>query len=186
MAFEPEPRAVITEPARIKCFADPLRVRVLGLLAEREATNQQIADTLKEPQAKVLYHLRYLQRGKLIRIVRRRVRGPNVEKYYRAVARTFDLRVPDELRPDVLSAELETLARNVTESAWRHPETPPRILIRRGLRSPEDAHAFFVRLQQLIDAEWSVDHGQAGADPEPGAATHYLGLAFYRAEDPEP
>jgi len=186
MAFEPEPRAIITEPARIRCFADPLRVRVLGLLADREATNQQIADTLKEPQAKVLYHLRYLQKGKLIRIVRRRVRGPNVEKYYRAVARTFDLRVPDELRPDVLGAELETLARNVTDSAWRHPDTPPRILIRRGLRTPEEASAFFQRLKELIDAEWSVDHGQEDATPDADAATHYLGLAFYRAEDPEP
>jgi len=186
MAFEPEPRAVITEPARIRCFADPLRVRVLVILTEREATNQQIADALKEPQAKVLYHLRYLQKGKLIRIVRRRVRGPNVEKYYRAVARTFDLRVPDDLRPDVLGAELETLARNVTDSAWRHPETPPRILIRRGLRTPEEAQAFFVRLQELIDDEWSVDHGQAAAEPDAGAMTHYLGLAFYRAEDPEP
>jgi DNA-binding transcriptional ArsR family regulator len=183
MAFEPEPRAVITEPARIRCFADPLRVRVLNLLTEREATNQQIADALKEPQAKVLYHLRYLQKGKLIRIVRRRVRGPNVEKFYRAVARSFDLRVTDELRPDILGAELETLARSVTESAWRHPETPPRILIRRGLRTPEEANAFFVRLQELIDAEWSADHGQAGAEPGPDAATHFLGLAFYRSED---
>ena len=186
MAFEPEPRAIISEPARIRCFADPLRVRVLVMLTEREATNQQIADALKEPQAKVLYHLRYLQKGKLIRIVRRRVRGPNVEKYYRAVARTFDLRVPDDLRPDVLGAELETLARNVTDSAWRHPETPPRILIRRGLRTPEEAHAFFVRLKELIDAEWSVDDGQADTQPDDGAAIHYLGLAFYRAEEPEP
>jgi len=183
MPFEPAARADITEPGRIRCFADPLRVRVLGILAEREATNQQLADALKEPQAKVLYHLRYLQRERLIRIVRRRVRGPNVEKFYRAVARTFDLRVPDELRPEVLSAELETLTRNVSESAWRYPETPPRVLIRRGFRTPADANAFFERLRALIDEEWSADHGQADHEPGGDAATHYLGLAVYRAED---
>lgn len=186
MPFEPALRAEIREPSRIRCFADPLRVRVLGVLADREATNQQLADALKEPQAKVLYHLRYLQRERLIRIVRRRVRGPNVEKFYRAVARTFDLRVPDELRPEVLSAELETLTRNVAEAAWRHPETPPRILIRRGLRTPEEANEFFERLQGLIDAEWSVDHGMADAPRSPEAVTHFISLAVHRAEDREP
>jgi DNA-binding transcriptional ArsR family regulator len=186
MPFEPAARAVITKPSRIRCFADPLRVRVLGVLAEREATNQQLADALKEPQAKVLYHLRYLQRERLIRVVRRRVRGPNVEKFYRAVARTFDLRVPDELRPDVLSAELETLTRNVGESAWRHPEAPPRILIRRTVRTPEEANAFFERMAELIDTEWSADHGQADREPADGEATHYIGLAVYRADEPEP
>jgi DNA-binding transcriptional ArsR family regulator len=185
MPFEPQARAVITEPRRIRCFADPLRVRVLAALADREATNQQLADALKEPQAKVLYHLRYLQRERLIRVVRRRVRGPNVEKFYRAIARTFDLRVPDDLRPEVLSAELETLTRNVSESAWRHPETPPRILIRRGLRSPEEANAFFERLRDLIDEEWSADHGQADRARGADDATHYIGMAVYRAEDSE-
>jgi predicted ArsR family transcriptional regulator len=183
MPFEPQARAEISEPSRIRCFADPLRVRVLGILADREATNQQLADELKEPQAKVLYHLRYLHRERLIRIVRRRVRGPNVEKFYRAIARTFDLRVPDELRPEVLSAELESLTRNVAESAWRHPETPPRILIRRGLRSAEEANAFFERLQQLIDESWSADHGQAGVAPADDAVTHWIGLAIYRGDE---
>jgi len=186
MPFEPAARVVITEPSRIRCFADPLRVRVLGLLAEREATNQQVADALHEPQAKVLYHLRYLQRERLIRVVRRRVRGPNVEKHYRAVARTFDLRVPDDLRPHVLSAELETLSRNVSESAWRHPDTPPRILIRRAFCSPEEANAFFERILRLVDDEWSADHGQADREAGPDDATHYIGVAVYRAEDPEP
>lgn len=185
MPFEPAARAVVTEPRRIRAFADPLRVRVLVVLAEREATNQQLADELDEPQAKVLYHLRYLQRERLVRVVRRRVRGPNVEKYYRAVARTFDLRVPDDLRPEVLSAELEILTRNVTESAWRHPTTPPRILIRRGLRSPEEANAFFERLVALVDEEWSADHGQADAAAGPDDATHYIGIAIYRAEETE-
>jgi DNA-binding transcriptional ArsR family regulator len=179
MAFEPVGSLAVTEPSRIKCFADPLRVRILTLLAEREATNQQIADALGQPQAKVLYHLRYLQRARLIRIVRRRVRGPNVEKFYRAVARTFDLRVPDALRPGVLNAELETLAANVADSARRHPGTPPRILIRRGVRSPDDATRFFERLKALIDEEWSVDHGAGTGD----GATHYIGLALYRADD---
>jgi DNA-binding transcriptional ArsR family regulator len=184
MPFEPAASAVIAEPSRIRCFADPLRVRVLGVLAEREATNQQLADALEEPQAKVLYHLRYLQRERLIRIVRRRVKGPNVEKYYRAVARTFELRVPDELRPEVLSAELGTLAREVAESAWKHPETPPRIAIRRGFRTPADANAFFERLVALIDAEWSVDHGAPAGEAD-GAATHYLAVAFHRGDDDE-
>jgi predicted transcriptional regulator len=180
MAFEPAPSLAVTDPSRIKCFADPLRVRLLTHLAEREATNQQLADTLGQPQAKVLYHLRYLHRARLIRIVRRRVRGPNVEKFYRAVARTFDLRVPDALRPGVLNAELETLAANVADSARRHPETPPRILIRRGARSPQDAARFFERLKRLVDEEWSADHGAAGDE----GVSHYIGLAVYRSDDP--
>ena len=58
--FTPAPVLIIESPEQIKAFTDALRIRVLGLLRERAATNQQIADTLGEAHSKVLYHIRYL------------------------------------------------------------------------------------------------------------------------------
>src|SRR5829696_5979233 len=99
--FLSEPFLVVDDPQQIKAFTDPLRVRVLVMLAERAATNQQVANLLGEPQAKVLYHLRFLLDAGLIRLVEQRVKGGNVEKYYRATARSYGLRPTPELVPEI-------------------------------------------------------------------------------------
>src|SRR5215472_2003094 len=90
--FEPVPLQVISDPQQLKAFTDPLRIRVVNFLKPRAATNQQIADALGEPQAKVLYHIRFLLDAGLIRLVDQQIRGGNVEKYYRALAHLFALR----------------------------------------------------------------------------------------------
>ena len=92
--FNPAPVMIIESPEQIKAFTDPLRVKVLRILAERAATNQQIADLLGQPHAKVLYHIRFLVDVGLIKLVDTQIKGGNVEKYYRALANIFDLRPP--------------------------------------------------------------------------------------------
>src|SRR5574342_342738 len=91
-SFTPAPILTIESPDQIKAFTDGLRIRVLGILRARAATNQQVADTLGEAHSKVLYHIRYLLDVGLIKLVDTQIRGGNVEKYYRAVAHIFDLR----------------------------------------------------------------------------------------------
>ena len=120
--FEPLTTQLIDEPRQIKAFTDPLRVRVLVVLAERAATNQQVADALGEPQAKVLYHIRFLLDVGLIRLVNTRIKGGNVEKYYRAVARSFAIQPTPELRGHVIGAEFQMLGDELAHSALAWPD----------------------------------------------------------------
>jgi DNA-binding transcriptional ArsR family regulator len=118
--FEPLATQLIDDPRQIKAFTDPLRVRVLVVLAERAATNQQVADALGEPQAKVLYHIRFLLDIGLLKLVDTRIKGGNVEKYYRAVARSFSIQPTPELRGHVIGAEFQMLGDELAHStqAW--------------------------------------------------------------------
>jgi DNA-binding transcriptional ArsR family regulator len=184
------PRAVqsVDCPQQLKAFTDPLRIRILVALAERAATNQQLADMLGAPQANVLYHLRFLLKVDLILLVGTQVKGGNVEKYYRAVARTFDLQLAPDLRPRVTGAEFVALGQEVAASAGAWPEQPPRFVARGRRVSPAQAAAFFARLQAFLAEFWSDPHAQAPdalseADTEdaaPDAALFYCAAVVYR------
>ncbi len=181
-SFEPAPNMRVEDPKQIKAFSDPLRVRLLVNLAEGEATNQQLADRLGEPQAKVLYHLRFLLDAGLIVLVDTRIKGGNVEKYYRAVARTYDIRPSPELLADIVSAELDTLARDVAASAALFP-SGQRMLARVRKMSPEQAELFFDQLIALADEFWPLD-----APDESGDDTHsyaFAALVFRNPRDGE-
>ena len=119
--FVPAPYCEVSQPSQLKVFTDPLRIRVLNVLARREATNQQVADSLGEPTAKVLYHVRFLGEAGLIRLVRTEVKGGNVEKYYRAIALAFTLSPAREGMPEfelgATSAVLEAVRHEAAYSA---------------------------------------------------------------------
>lgn len=155
-AFEPVPFQIVDTPEQLKAFTDPLRSRVLTLLCERTATNQQIAETLGEPQAKVLYHVRFLLTLGLVRLVETRIKGGNVEKYYRAVARMFGLRAePDpELRAGLAEAEFEALRREVVASSRAWPDQRLLWEARIARITPERVDEFYGRLVELIAEYW--------------------------------
>jgi DNA-binding transcriptional ArsR family regulator len=183
-AFTPRLVQVVDSPQQLKAFTDPLRIRILVALAERAATNQQLADTLDAPQANVLYHLRFLFKVGLILLVDTQIKGGNVEKYYRAVARTFDLQLAPDLRPSVAGAEFAAIGQEVAASARAWPEQPPRFVARGRRVSPEQAAAFFARLQAFLAEYWSDPPTQAlEAAPEdaaPDAALFYCAAVVYR------
>jgi DNA-binding transcriptional ArsR family regulator len=182
--FEPEPVRVIDSPRQIKAFTDSLRIRVLIHLVERAATNQQIADALGEPHAKVLYHVRFLQDAGLIQLIDTRIKGGNVEKYYRAVARRFDFQPSPELRPAVVSAELDSLYQEASASSAAWPDHPVQVTLKGWHMSKQQAEDLFERI-----AEYIVESGRAaekeesseGASPDDaGSPLHFFGLVMYR------
>jgi DNA-binding transcriptional ArsR family regulator len=180
--FEPAPTMRVEDPKQIKAFADPLRVRLLVNLAEREATNQQLADRLEEPQAKVLYHLRFLLDAGLIVLVETRVKGGNVEKYYRAVARTFDIRPSPTLLADIVSAEIDTLTRDLAASAALFP-SGQRMLARVRKMTPQQSEMFFERLVALADEFWPLDAVEDTSDDAHGYA--FAAFVFRNPRDGE-
>lgn len=84
-------RFTITDLDAIKALADPLRVHILSLFIERPMTAKQMADRLKQPSAKIHYHVKELERNGLIAMVETREKGGILEKYYSAVASFFDV-----------------------------------------------------------------------------------------------
>jgi len=178
--FQPEPFVIVDSPEQLKAFTDPLRARVLSILTKREATNQQIATALGEPHAKVLHHVRALVEMGLIRLVETRIKGGNVEKYYRAVALMFGIRPPPELLPSVADASFEALRQDVAVSAALWPETPSSWEFRRAHLSPERAEAFTQRLLELIAEYWGGPSEPVPAEEDPGAPMLGFAAVIYR------
>ena len=173
--FTPKPVHVVESPEQLKAFTDPLRNQVLAVFVAREATNQQVAERLGESQAKVLYHLRVLLGCELIRLVGTRVKGGNVEKYYRATARLFSLRPGPDQFPALIDAGLETLRQEVAASTTLWPEQP-RWFESRSRRIPAArAKEFRERMARLIEEYWDADE-----DPQ----APLLGLAALIYRDP--
>lgn len=74
---------------QLKVISDPLRTKMLIYLVEQPHTGQMLAQELNLSRAKVLYHLRELEKHGIIQLVRKEERAGNVLKFYQAVARGF-------------------------------------------------------------------------------------------------
>lgn len=151
--FVPLPYMIVESPEQIKAFTDPLRLRVLGFLREVAATNQQVADALGEPHAKVLYHVRFLIKVGLIQQVDTQIKGGNVEKYYRAVARLFELRpAPGDTQQDValVKPALDRLRAEMLASVMLYPMWEAFFHFRVSYLTPAQMKDFNDRLCALV------------------------------------
>ncbi len=181
-SFEPIPFQPVSDPRQLKAFTDPMRNRILHILAGREATNQQLAALLDQPQAKVLYHVRFLVDAGLVVLVDQRVKGGNVEKYYRASARTYGFR-PDPadagaLAGEVSGAGLEAVTQEVLASRKLWPDQPHFWEGRRARLSAERQAEFNDRLLALLTEFWGkVDEPEAG---EPDDDLMAFAMVMYR------
>ena len=157
--FTPAPLMVIESPEQIKAFTDALRIRILGILRARPATNQQIADSLGEAHSKVLYHIRYLLEVGLIKLIDTQIKGGNVEKYYRAVAHVFDLRPASydvERDVAVLKPALDRLRSEMLASIMLFPALDAFMHTRVAPISEAKIEEFNDRLCALIAEYWPI------------------------------
>lgn len=170
--FEPEPFQVVSDPRQLKAFTDPLRNRLLHILSDKQATNQQLAAILNESQAKVLYHVRFLLDAGLIVLVDQVVRGGNVEKYYRATARIYGFR-PDAqdaktFSSSVSGAGLEAVTQELMASLHLWPDQPLYWEGRRARLSPERMEEFDLKLRALLAEYWGeLDAAVSGDSDDP-------------------
>ena len=164
--FEPVPFQIVSDPQQLKAFTDPLRNRILHILSNREATNQQLAAALDQPQARVLHHVRYLLDAKLIRLVDQRIKGGNVEKYYRATARLYGFRPDPEGSETLPGAVLESVTQEVMASLSLWPQQNLGWEGRRVRLTPERLKEFDDRLLALIAEYWGGPDRPARDDPD--------------------
>ena len=74
---------------QLRAIADELRTRIVEALIHRAMTVTQVGEMLGQAPAKIHYHVRELERVGLIRLVATREKSGILEKYYRAVAKSF-------------------------------------------------------------------------------------------------
>jgi DNA-binding transcriptional ArsR family regulator len=181
-SFEPEPFVTVSDLRQLKAFTDPIRNRILHILGNQAATNQQLAAIIGEPQAKVLHHVRFLLDAGLILLVEERVRGGNVEKFYRATAKLYGFRpAPDtaaELAGPVTGAVLESVTQEFLASLILWPEQPLHWETRRKSLSPARVEAFQQRLLALIGEFWGDGDDPSSGDDD--AVTMAFATASYR------
>ena len=154
-AFRPSVFHEVQTVDQLKAFTDVLRLQMLAILRHREATNQQMAQELGQAQAKTLHHLRMLVEVGLVRLTRTEIKGGNVEKYYRAIARDFLLHthLPEAypVRGQIMSALTERINLEMIRARQEYPdELIP--IFRRSNRLTEDRRReFYKKLDQLLD-----------------------------------
>jgi len=130
---------------QVRAMADELRIRIVDQLVIQPMTVTQVGEALGVHPNKIHYHVRELERAGLVRLVETREKSGILEKYYRPVARNFN--VPDDL--------LRT--------------TPPDEII-----SAVHEFLQVVN-QSLLDAlRRDIDHGVAGGEVTGLSATSYF------------
>lgn len=89
--YQPSETHRITSPEQLKAISDPLRLEMLELVAEEARTVKQIAELLGKPATKLYYHMNALEAAGFVKVVETRVKSGIIEKYYRAVAESFQV-----------------------------------------------------------------------------------------------
>jgi DNA-binding transcriptional ArsR family regulator len=77
----------ITDPRMAKALAHPLRVRILGLLDDRVASPNELANEMGASLGVVSYHVRTLAQLGFLELVGKRQRRGATEHYYQAISR---------------------------------------------------------------------------------------------------
>jgi DNA-binding transcriptional ArsR family regulator len=73
----------------VRALSHPLRLRILQVLNEREASPNELKDLLDHPLGNVAYHARVLEKSGCIKQVRTARRRGAVEHFFRAVPRSY-------------------------------------------------------------------------------------------------
>ncbi len=97
----------------------PCGCEILKLLAGKAHTNEELAAVLGEKSGKLYFHTKRLLDAGLIILESTRQKGPNTEKFYRAIARKFIAPIPVS---DGVTPRLERMLRLALElyrRAWQ-------------------------------------------------------------------
>jgi DNA-binding transcriptional ArsR family regulator len=112
---------VVRRPEQLKALADDLRTRIVVLLRERAQSTTELAAALSQPKGTVAYHLKVLERAKLVKVVRTRKVRAVTERYYGRTARLFLFKSSDDAGSegvrDVAAASLRAVAEEMLPSA---------------------------------------------------------------------
>src|SRR5512145_1167166 len=89
--YDPVAHIALRTSESISAYANPMRMALLSILAEEECTLSMLASKIGTTPANLSHHIRKLLEARLIVLVETRATARNVEKYYRASARSYSV-----------------------------------------------------------------------------------------------
>jgi DNA-binding transcriptional ArsR family regulator len=112
----------LQNPSLIRALAHPLRVRMMSIFHEREASPKELAAEFGIPLANIAYHIQVLRKLKLIKLVRKTPRRGAVEHHYRAermamIDNEAWESTPTLIKQSLVGATLDSIAQDVREAA---------------------------------------------------------------------
>ena len=142
----------INDPRFVKALAHPLRIHILRILEDRTASPRELADELEAKLPNVSYHVRFLERLGVLKLVDTQPRRGALEHYYRANGRLRVTgrawaQVPDIVKNAMVAATLDQIVDYVKAGAMI------------GGFDRADAHAS--RQPVLLDAQGFKELGEA-------------------------
>lgn len=159
----------IEELEQLRLLSDPLKLSLLQVFGEEEATVATAAEVLGEPQTKLYRHVDALLDAGLIEVTRERPKRGTVERWFRTAARRFE--VADELLATDNPAEEERAVRDVLRGAEtellaaireKDETVPPTFARFRAKATPEQLKKLQERLYVWLDE--LEDETPEGAD----------------------
>ena len=117
----PPSRPNLLDPHLVRALAHPLRVQILEVLNERQASPNELMEILDYPLGNVAYHTRVLEKCGCIELVTTERRRGAIEHFFRAKPRSYighqDWRkVPRSVRNEVSGASLEAFIDRVVDA----------------------------------------------------------------------
>jgi DNA-binding transcriptional ArsR family regulator len=92
--YQADEVVVLSTPSQLKAVSHPVRIRILGILAERAATITQMAEVSDKPKGTLSYHVNLLEREGLVKVVGTRKVRAITERWYGRTAERFEI-VPE-------------------------------------------------------------------------------------------
>ncbi len=171
----------IEDLEQLRLLSDPLKLSLAQVFAEGEGTVASAAEALGEPQTKLYRHVDALLDAGLIEVTRERPKRGTVERWFRTVARRFE--VADGLLTGDGASDDENTVRDLLRSAETEllqalraedEEVPPTFARFRARLTPEQLKELQDRLFVWLD-EFDEDENDGADRIEIGAL-----IALYR------
>ena len=185
----PLPEQWLRDVETIKVFADPLRLKIIRLMAQ-PTTVKAVAEALNLAPAKLYYHVNLLQKHGLIQVVDHNLETGIVEKVYQVTARQFKLVNPliagadfpheaaDAIFTDMLQSAMEGF-QHALAARDKAEGTPPRhpFLSQKAVRLTDvQLSLVHSRLDALIKEVTALaQENEASSEP-----TYELTVVFYK------
>ncbi len=166
----------LASDTQIAAYLHRTRMDILTALRSGQATVSQIAAKLGTHPANLTRHMRVLEKAGLIRLVEKRDTGRNLEKYYAAVAGSFDI-APETGAKSLLKSALTMLRSDISAALARLPEETPGPAVAKLAHakiSPQRVGEFSREITRLIDAFKS--------DGKEDAMPYHLNLSLYPSD----
>lgn len=165
----------VNDLATVRLLADPLKLELLRVFAERPATTKDVASALGENVTKLYRHVDALHDAGLLEIVGEQQKRGTVERTFRAVARRFEvdhaLFAGDEgqAADGTITDMLRAAEAEIVDAMHHGDAIEDQILMRLRLKaSPARLRKLRELLQEWLDAaeedeEDEADQIEAGA-----------------------